>query len=529
MSFHASVDSSANPETGGAQASHLRTSASRQIAIATGLICALIFLIQYAFNAATPHAGIPGWTGWADQGAYLKSTIDFAKLGFNPAEHRYPPLYSLLALPFLRLYPTDPFLFVNIACVAASAYLLVRIFAKVAHPIAAAVLATLLLVVEPRIASAYVIPWTSTIVSPLAFGCIYMLQQSEQRQPSYRHSFFFALLIGLAFLARPLDGVILGAALLPFWCWPFRRSWREAIRHASVLAAGGLIGPFLLLLNNLIIFRSPISPYMVESNDRLRLMDIPEKFVSLFLDSAPLYFDGGQTVLNAFPWFVISMAIIASLLVFGSRWVRATAILVVLMSAIYLSYDDLFPSGLFHFGNYHYLKWPLVLGGMLVLPFLAAMRRASALRIIATLAIFAGVAVTACLHLETANTPVAFNRSGGDISVDISQMGNIDYVDISHVRGDWLQNYFFGDRAAIDGRALLYSREMKTMPATPFLQPLDGGPQSTARILFIRPKHGNHLVLNLERLQLTDSSQISVGHYSFGLGFPRWLQRPGPP
>ncbi|MGP9811911.1 hypothetical protein ACTZWT_10405 [Rhodopseudomonas sp. NSM] len=501
-----------------------RSFIARHSAVAASAICSILFLIQYALCKSAPRSGIAGWRGWADQGSYLKSTIDFAHLAFNPAEHRYPPLYSALAVPFLGIYPTDPFLFVNIACVAVSAYLLVRIFSKVAHPVVAAALAILLLMVEPLIATSYVVPWTSTVVSPLVIGCIYLLQRAEERQPTYATSFLFALLIGLAFLARPLDGVILGAALLPFWCWPFRNSLRQAVRHAACLAAGGLIGPVLFFANNLLIFRSPISPYMVETNDRLRLTDIPEKFVSLFLDSGSLYFDSGQTILNAFPWFVVSLAIIVSLVVFGKRWARATAVLILLMFAIYLSFDDLFPSGLLHFGNYHYLKWALVLGGMLTLPFVAFIRTASTWSRVATVAIFMTVAVVACLRLEIDNIPVAAVRNGGEIKLDLSRAGSIDFVDITHTRGDWLQNYHFGDSVAIDGTPLKYSREMKTMPATPFLEPLDGGPRSTARILFIRPKRGEQLTMKLQRLQPTDNSQISVGTYRFALGFPRWLQ-----
>ena len=72
------------------------------------LIAGAIYLAQYA-SWMSYWGGIPLWRDWADQGRYLASAKAFASLDFDPAQHFYPPLYALVAAPFVWLGSSQPF------------------------------------------------------------------------------------------------------------------------------------------------------------------------------------------------------------------------------------------------------------------------------------------------------------------------------------------------------------------------------------------------------------------------------------
>ena len=104
------------------------------------------------------HAARDSWHMWLDQSEYMRSALAFSSLSLASSEHRYPPLYALLAAPFTRLLPNDPFLVVDLISVCTCVYLLTILFRRDCGPVVAAVLGVLLLVGNRLIAEAFIVP-----------------------------------------------------------------------------------------------------------------------------------------------------------------------------------------------------------------------------------------------------------------------------------------------------------------------------------------------------------------------------------
>jgi hypothetical protein len=485
---------------------------------------AVIFLCVYWTSPYTPWASNTfDWRNYTDQGLYLRSAVAFSKLAFVANEHFYPPLYSLLAAPFVYIRPIDPFVFVDLACICLSAYLLTRMLESYAGEKTAAICAVALLAVHPLMITAFVTPWTSTVVTPLVLGSVYMLQRAEVRGTAPHHeSCLLGLLVGLIFLARPLDGAIAGL-LFPFWGRIVSKDLRDLFRHGAAAAAGCSIGIFLFFANNMIIYGSLISPYMNGTSNQLIIADAPVKFVSLFLDSKSLYFADQQTILHAFQWMILSLGATISVLFFGKLWMKATSSVILATITLYCAFDDLVPIGLVHYSNHHYFKWSIILSTMLIIPAISLFAQSPAWRKASIAAILLAVFAISCIHIDTRSGDVKFSSDGDQVTVDVSDIGEFAYVDLSHVRGNWLDIYYSDPRASLDGTALDFRRTVRQFPMVKFFTPLDGGDRSNVRLLLIRPTHGRELKLHLGKMALTETTAAEFGTYNFGFGSPRWL------
>jgi hypothetical protein len=81
-------------------------------------------------------------------------------------------------------------------------------------------------------------------------------------------------------------------------------------------------------------------------------------------------------MLTRLPWVLPLIAGVILCVLFGKVWQRAAAAIVIASFALYLSFTDLLPNGLFRFSNYHYFRWPILLGSMLALVAVIPMFRA---------------------------------------------------------------------------------------------------------------------------------------------------------
>src|SRR5262245_8196869 len=193
---------------------------------------ACIFLWFYVSDVLVPYwrgpnAGQVPWKHFADQSLYLRSAQAFADLNFDPARHHYPPLYLLVAAPFVRLFPVDPFVFVDLICVALSAALLVMLFGEVIGRPLAAICALAFLVLPKMMLETFVTPWTSTLATLIVFLGLWRLARMEAApRVSLMESGTFSLILGLMVPARPLDAIA-AASLYPFWLAGIWRSSRE--------------------------------------------------------------------------------------------------------------------------------------------------------------------------------------------------------------------------------------------------------------------------------------------------------------
>jgi len=496
-------------------------------------LAALIFVYGYVTHPVVPWpSGPPGWRGWADQTEYLRSASAFAQFNLERQNHNYPPLYALLGSPFTWLWPHDPFVLIDLVCMSATAWLLVVIFQRELPPWIAA-LAAVLMLGNPWIRDVFLIPFTSTLVAPLILAAVAMLQKAEaDGSVTERQSWWFALCIGLVIPARPLDGAIAGL-LLPFWLWLVvqryragRMTWPSLQRHVAWLAAGGLVGPLLLLANNLLIFRNWKSSYMGLAKS-LDLSTVPQKFVSVFLDSGSLYLDPGQAMLTRLPWVLPVVAGVTLCLLFGKLWQRAAATIVVAALALYLSFTDLLPNGLFRYSNYHYFRWPILLGSMLALVAIMPMfRRGTGLRRAIIASVFLATAALSGLRLDLTDRSVAVRQDGDRLAVEIGGT-SFDFVDLSPAKGEWAASYFANPRGELDGRELALMREIKIIPSSVFPHALGEGPgaNNAVRLLMLTRAQGDVLAIHPDGLPFKFEGQPTAraGRYSYGWGLPRWL------
>jgi len=500
--------------------------ASGWAAALSAACAASMFLWLYASEVLAGYwrgsgAGQAPWRGFFDQSLYLGSAQAFASLSLDPARHFYPPVYALLAAPFTWLFPADPFVFVNVLCVAGSAALLVAMFGGAMGRLPAAVAALGFLALPRILQETFVIPWTSTPATLLVFMGLWRLARLESsRQASPAESFRFSALLGLIVATRPLDAVA-AASLYPFWLAGLWRPGtgqtgagrrRHLAPHLVALAAGGLIGPAILFGANVLIYGRLLSPYVgaMGSGDIFSWSRVAAKFVSLYLDSASLYVEPGQVILHRFPWMLPALLAVAACLAWGSLWLRAAALAATLQLLLYLPFDDLLPNGLYRYFNYHYFRWAFWLAFMMLPASVVLVHRRFGTRAWA-IAGAASVAVLAlaCLQLRTTDSPVSPTSQAGRITV-VLPAGRTDYVDLDGLAADWPKTYGPGQRVWLDERRLPFV-------SARFLQTATG-----TRLLFIHPVYGGTLELSAAQWR-AGASAGRAGCYGFALGFPRWL------
>ena len=92
-----------------------------RFAAAVVFFAALYVLATIKQASATSYGA-----SWFDQGMYLRSARAFAAGDLDPRLHWYPPLYSLLAAPFVGLLPSAPFFAVNLAGFALAVVMFLR-------------------------------------------------------------------------------------------------------------------------------------------------------------------------------------------------------------------------------------------------------------------------------------------------------------------------------------------------------------------------------------------------------------------
>ena len=166
------------------------------------------------------------------------------------------------------------------------------------------------------------------------------------------------------FPGAPFDGFVIGMALAPFWGLRIYRQYGFSFRHAAAFAAAALMGPLAALGARSGNSPSAVLAYMIAHTKRFVVSAIPERLVSLFLDSGPLYLEQGQTIFSKLPWMVIALPALAVCFILGRNGLRAAVLAIMLFVAAYAASTTFVPNGLFRYNNYHYLRWLLVVAPM---------------------------------------------------------------------------------------------------------------------------------------------------------------------
>ena len=309
-----------------------------------------------------------GWWAWWDQGLYQKAAAAWADGVTDPLFHWYLPGYPLLGAAFVRVTPADPFLLPNLASLLGTLWLFCGVASRLLDDVPLRVPAACGLFVatslSPRVLWSWVVPWTTTPETVCIFGALLgtmRLVEGGRRRD--------AVLTGLATAAiagfRPADAAVVGLAICAV-AGPALLSSRRRLPAILMAAGGGAMIPLLAFGGaHLASWGARLSSYLVLSS---RIGFEPRLFalrwVTLMLDPHPLY-PGGRGFAGVFFWVLPGFAGMAAALLAARRGGALAHRLVVgaLVGdvALFLTYRDLHPTGLWDHGNYHYFKWTLPL------------------------------------------------------------------------------------------------------------------------------------------------------------------------
>jgi hypothetical protein len=353
----------------------------------------------------TPRTLVPqsGWWWWTDQHRYLLAAQAWAAGVLDPAQHWYLPGYPLLGALFVHANPVQPFLIPDLVCLLAScaavAFLAARLCPElIGGRLLGFVAFGVTIFLKRHSIDAWVIPWTTTPVTPLVLVSLGLALTFATR-PTQAVAFLAALACAGIALFRLTEALVVLIGVAPFMLLVLLRSglpWRQRGRIVAASLIGGLVPIILLVSAHVAINGWNLGPYIAESQGTgFEWSLIPLRWATIVLDPHPL-FDEQQGLALAFPWFLPGIAGMAACLACVAPGRRAGHILVIgtaiIHLAFYLAYRDFHPQGLWRFNNYHYVKWVLAVLGLyaaLLIVHLVGRHRVRAL--------LAGIAVLAVL------------------------------------------------------------------------------------------------------------------------------------
>ncbi len=366
-------------------------------------LLALVYSYGYFVNPALPgnRPAYPlGWWGWFDQSMYLRAAKAFASFDLDPSKHWYPAGFALLGAPFTRTMPGHPYFFVDLACFGA-AFLGFAAFARRFGVGKYGALALFLLpLADKRLLESWVVPWSSTPTAALLWV---LLATVAAHVLTERFQLWRAAAVGvtaaLTLVFRPTEaiaaGIILGCAAL------FDLLHRRPrLAGPMAMAIGGtlVVGCYAALY--LGIYGWHESGYLAQSRFLgFYYGNLGFKAFILLLDPQPWFGVAPdhwhEGLFQHAPWLVLGLGGMATgwfCVAQRHRWLLAALVGAIFCSTVnYLAYVDLLATGIWRYGNVHYLKWAYpgmaLLGWLLVRELAFGRRRVAAIGLAGALAL----------------------------------------------------------------------------------------------------------------------------------------------
>ena len=330
---------------------------------------ALIYLLGYAQNAATPgnSSNFPsGWWGYWDQSHYLRSAHALNALDLRASEHWYPFGYALLGAPFASGTHGHPFLLPDLACLLAAMWAFVIFCRRLwVGETAASAMFMFASLGSRSLRETWVQPWNTTLSTVLIWSAFALYALHETTAIPRRSLARFApLLAGILFppmfITRMTDAPIIAMLSLGFMLRP-GETWMERARKGAAIALGTLLTGLPLAILWLAIYGFAKPTYMHNS------LALGFDFSTLawrsylLLISPKAWFAEGAGLFARLPWLLPGVACMLYL-PFTARSAERRVLLVLsgallLYGALFCSYTDLVPSGLWTYHNVHYFKW----------------------------------------------------------------------------------------------------------------------------------------------------------------------------
>lgn len=328
------------------------------------LILGIAYLIAYFAHPNLPgnNPSQPfGWWGWWDQSEYLKCAADLAQGHLSSQSYWYPLGYSLLGAVSYRWTPEHAFLLPNLALALGIGATFYRIARRFISPLEAIVLMAILVCLYPTLTSmTLVVPWNTIPTHFLSYSILLLVGFSN---PTSTRILAAGFCLAAIYLCRPGDAVcmatVIGLAII-------RRPWKEQFRSATALSAIWIFVWGAVLLTNHAVFRSWKTPYeKVVAEVGFNSYPFFQKLFLLFYDGTPVFHEQATALLYHFPWLVLTIPGIFCV------WRRSWSIGLSLLSsvgatyAIYVAFNDFWPSNVFRYYLIHYLAWTVPLLALL--------------------------------------------------------------------------------------------------------------------------------------------------------------------
>jgi len=461
----------------------------------TFVLCACLLLTCVVLGAHWAlHSRYAVFYDGLDQSYYLEAARAWAALDLTPARHHYLPLYPLLGAPFVWLTPAQPFMIPDLLCLLASLLIFVRIGRRLAPGWHDGVLALCFLAAvlsgKWMVFWLWVMPWTSTGSAPLQFASV-LLALRFGEHPGARRAAALGLCLGLVAGFRPSDAGVLAVACGAYAVFILLRGCanpRAWLMIGCAALAGLLGGALPWIAAHAAIFGAAGGPYVQKSaaiGFEWRLL--PIRWVTLVIDPRPLL-PVGNGIAEVLPWVIPGIAgMLTSVMPRHGRPVAPAALVAATVSlhwALYLTYRDLNPDGLWRFVNVHYFKWTFPFLTLWAAQFVAALvtgraDRARALAACAvTLTLFAWRPL---LRKPEAVAMTDVGRAAGTDSLHLppglSRLDRAMFIDLT---GRW-EDIHAGKFVLHEGRDFRSQYDFKVLPlpsgALIFpLRPLPAGP-----------------------------------------------------
>jgi hypothetical protein len=466
-----------------------------------------------------------GWWGWWDQGQYIKAARAFSDLNLASSEHWYPPLYALLAAPFVHWLPANPFLILNVLCLLVVYGAFVRFAQRQVPWWLAHALFLVTIIADRTMFNQYIIPWTSTPAAALLAITVCVLFDGQQ-PTSLRRLLLACALIGLVFLVRPLDAVFGSTLVMVAWA-----SWVARDRFARLRTGqfgrtlglsflmAGVFFSFVALqyLFNLVVHGGWSSPYEAVSLQLgLQPATLPQKFQALFLSGTPAYVESDSGIAQHYPWMLGAVGALAWTLAAGTTALRALSVAIVVQWTLYFSYADLLPTNIWRFHLIHYLKWSvpylaLLLAWVAVCVWQALRAGRWGMAVGATACVAGGIILLSGLRLDHARLNVrgmgdlADRPSARSVVLTLAEARPMDVVFLppAAYRGDTHPPL----QIQMDGRSLVFLRDFK------WVREGEG-----ARVIFSRTEHASRVAFEFP----ADPGALDPGDVAVGVRQWTW-------
>ncbi len=425
----------------------------------------------------------PGWMSWADQDHYFVSAQAWAHGKLDASLHHYPPGYSLMGAPFVRLLKVQAFAVPDLLCLMACLILFAALGRRLlpdmpgwrAACVAAFLYSTLS---SPVLRNVWIVPWNTTGAAPFGFAALLATLRLCEA-PGLVTAAVLGGLLGIMAGIRPTDAAILAVVCAAYAVTQLARAGlRKLLGLAGVGGAAICLGAAPLALAHLAVHGASGGDYLAKSaNIGFEWRLLPLRWVTLVLDPHPLLPEG-TGLAEALPWIGPGLAGLLLMTTMSGKCEREWRLIgaaIVLHWCLYLAYRDLQPYGLWRFYNLHYFKWtfPFLLLAALRLAAALARRRQRSMAILA-------VACAAPMLLwqpigRREAAPASTIRAGGDGSMRLDPgLAGVSEALFLPLLGSW-HDIYLGHATVTAGRAVYRNTwDFKLQPVAggALLQPL---------------------------------------------------------